>query len=74
MIILCQCSSSFAIDFYNARAQIRRGKRDNLGTIFHITPLKRMLRPIIKTVSTRRDGSNERSQHMFLLKNKKKYL
>ena len=23
--------------------KIRRGKRDNLGTIFHITPLKHML-------------------------------
>ena len=30
--------------------QIRKGKSDNLGIIFHSTPLKRMLQPI-------RDGS-----------------
>ena len=34
--------------------QIRRGKRDHLGIIFHITPLKRMLQPIIWTISPRR--------------------
>ena len=33
--------------------QIRRGKRGDLGIIFHITPLKRMLRPIIRTVLSR---------------------
>ena len=30
-----------------------RGKRDNLGLIFCITPSKHMLRPIIRTVLTR---------------------
>ena len=30
--------------------QTRRGKRDNLGIIFHIAPLKRMLHLIIRTV------------------------
>ena len=49
--------------------QIRRGKRDNLGIIFHITPLKHMLRPSLEP--SRRDGSNEVSQHMFSLRNKK---
>ena len=34
--------------------QIRRGKRDNLGILFHITPLKHMLQAIIRTVSARR--------------------
>ena len=37
--------------------QIRRCYRDNfnnLGIIFYISPLKRMLRPIIRTVSLRR--------------------
>ena len=34
--------------------QIRWGKRDNLGLIFHNTPLKHMLQPIIRTVSARR--------------------
>ena len=37
---------------------IRRGKRDNLEIIFH---------------NTHRDGSNEGSQHMFSLRNKKNY-
>ena len=43
--------------------QIRRGKRENLGIILRITPLKRMLRPIIRR--SHRDGSNEGSQHIF---------
>ena len=30
--------------------QIRMGKREDLGIIFGIVPLKRMLRPIIRTV------------------------
>ena len=34
--------------------QIRRGKQVILGIIFHITPLKHMLLPIIRTVSARR--------------------
>ena len=50
---------------------MRKGKRDNLGINFHITVLKHMLLPIIRTT---RDGSNEGSQHMFLLRNKKNYL
>ena len=33
--------------------QIRRGKRDYLEIIFHKTPLKHMLRPIIRTVLPR---------------------
>ena len=33
--------------------QIRRGKRDNLGILFHITPLKCMLWHLIRTVSER---------------------
>ena len=34
--------------------QIRRGNKDNLGIIFIITPLKRILRSTIRTVSSRR--------------------
>ena len=41
-MVVLQCSKSVL--------QIRRGKRDNLGMIFHITPLKHMLRSIIRTV------------------------
>ena len=33
--------------------QMRMGKRDNLGMIFHITPSKLMLGPIIRTVLLR---------------------
>ena len=34
--------------------QIRRGENDDLGIIFHITPLKLTLGPIFRTVSLRR--------------------
>ena len=34
--------------------QIRRGTRNNLGIIFHFTPLKPMLLPIMRTVWPRR--------------------
>ena len=33
--------------------QTRRGKRDNLEIIFQISPLKHMLRPVIRTVLPR---------------------
>ena len=49
--------------------QIRRGKSDNLRITFHITPLKRVCDPSLDT--SRQDGSNEGSQHMFLVTNKK---
>ena len=59
---------------------IRRGNRDslgiivnrdNLGIIIHISLLKHTgsLRPPLET--SHRDGSNEGSQHMFYLRNKK---
>ena len=34
--------------------QIRRGKSNNLGIIFHITPFIHILWPFIRTVSPRR--------------------
>ena len=37
-----------------------------------MSPIKHMLRPSLEPSS--RDGSNEGSQHMFLLRDKKKYL
>ena len=52
--------------------QIKRGKRDNLGIILHITPLKRVV--IHHLEPAHRDGSHEGSQHMFSLRNKKNYL
>ena len=52
---------------------------DNLGIIFHITPLKYMLLPNIRIDSTRRlepscrVSSNEGSQYIFSLRNKTNY-
>ena len=56
------------LDFQNFRAvlQIRRGKRDNSGIIFHIATLKR-----IRTVSVEpfcQDGCNEGLRHVFIEK------
>ena len=48
---------------------IRRGKKDNYGIIFHITPLKYMLGTIIRTVSSCRNGSNKGSQHYVFIEN-----
>ena len=48
----------------NSVLQIRRGKRDNLEIIFHITPSKYMLyNPLFEPSD--RDGSNEGLQCMF---------
>ena len=41
--------------------QIRKGKRDNLGIIFHIAPLKRMCDTSLEPYC--QDGSNEGSPH-----------
>ena len=50
----------------NSVLQITRGTRDNFGLIIHILFF-------VNTFKTsRRDGSNERSQHTFLLRNKTK--
>ena len=46
--------------------------RDNLGIIFLIVPQKIHCDPSLE--SSRPDGSNEGSQCMFLLRNKKNYL
>ena len=46
--------------------QIRWGKKDNLGIIFHIIPLKCMLYP--SSELSCQDSSHEGSQHMFLLR------
>ena len=57
----------------DAVIQMRTGKRNtcNLGIIFHITPLKRMLCSSLEP--SHRDGFNEGSQHMFTLRNKKNH-
>ena len=52
--------------------EIRRGKRNNLGITFHITPLNVCCD--LSLEPSRRDGSNEGSLHMFSLRNKKNYL
>ena len=53
----------------NSVLKIRRGYRDNLGLIFH----KNLCCDPSLEMSCQ-DGSNKGSQHMFLLRNKKKYL
>ena len=52
--------------------QLRRGKRDNFGIIFRIPPINIYCDPSLEP--SYRDSSNEGSQHMFSLKNKKNYL
>ena len=52
---------------------IRRGNRDNFGIIIHIVPKKNIFYDSSLDPSCR-DGSNEGSQNMFSLRNKKNYL
>ena len=52
--------------------QIRRGNRDNLGISSYISPLNIFCDPSLEP--SHRDGSNEGSQHMFSLRNKKNYV
>ena len=51
---------------------IRRSNSDDLGIIFHITLYNICYNPSLEP--SRRDGSNEGSQHMFLLTDKKNYI
>ena len=53
--------------------QIRRDNRDNFGIIIHISTIINIFcDPSLEP--THRDGSNEGSQYMFSLRNKKNYL
>ena len=52
--------------------QIRRGNRDDLGIIFLILHKNIHCDPSLEPSC--QDGSNEGSQHMFSLRNKKNYL
>ena len=52
--------------------QIRRGNRDNLGIISHVFQKNIFCDPPLEP--SRLEGSNEGSQHMFSLRNKKNYL
>ena len=56
---------------HHSRAALTTQPRrlSNLGIISHISPYKHTLRPSLEP--SHRDGSNEGSQHMFLLRNKK---
>ena len=53
--------------------QRRRGNRDNFVIIINILQKKNILCDLSLEPS-HRDGSNEGSQHMFSLRNKKNYL
>ena len=52
----------------SAMVQIRRGNRDNLGDNQLNISIKTFCDPSLE--SSRRDGSNEGSLHMFSLRNK----
>ena len=52
--------------------QLRRENRDNFGIIIHVIPLKIFCDLLLEP--SRRDGSNEGSQHRFSLRNKKNCL
>ena len=53
--------------------QIRKGNRDNFGIFIHIFHKKNHIcDPSLE--QSRREGSNEGSQHMFILRNKKNHL
>ena len=62
-----------SFDELAAVLQIRMGDMDNFGIFIHITPVNKHICDSSLELS-RRDGSNEGSQHMFSLKNKKNYL
>ena len=49
-----------------------KGQRDNLGIIVHILHINIFCDPSLEP--SRRDGSNEGSQYMFFLRNKKNCL
>ena len=53
--------------------QIKRGNRDSFGILIHFFFIKNIFCDPSFELS-HRDGSNERSQHMFSLRNKKNYL
>ena len=58
-----------SFDDFAAVLQIRKSYRDNFGIIiFSVKKKHTSVEP------SRRDGSNEGSQHMFSLRNKKKHL
>ena len=59
-------------NIYLPELQIRRSNIYNLEIIFHISPINIFCDPSLEP--SRRDGSNEGSQHMFSLGNKKNYL
>ena len=52
--------------------QIRRGNRDNLGIIHIFLHKSKFCDPSVEP--SHQDGSNEGSQHMFSLRNKRNYL
>ena len=65
-----QLYCKFQLD--NTVLQIRRGNRDNLGSIIHISPSNVFCDPSLEP--SHRDGSTEGSQPMFLMRNKKNNL
>ena len=59
----------FFFDELAAVLQIRMGIRDTLGIFIHIFSLKHICDPSLEP--SHHDGSNDGSQYMFSLRNKK---
>ena len=62
-----------SFDELAAVLQIRMGNRDNFGIFIHIFPYKKHICDPSLEPSCQ-DGSNEGSQHMLILRNKKNHL
>ena len=71
-LALTQVTNDLRIFINCTRSLQIRGNRDNLGIISHISSLNIFRDPSLEP--SPRDGSNEGSQHMFSLRNKKNYL
>ena len=71
-IYICKILLEESFKLYHTVFHIRRGNRDNLGIISHISHKSIVCDPSLEL--SYRDGSNEGSQHMFSLQNKENYL
>ena len=76
---MCRCSEGVVLlvmswsEAHRLVLQISRGKRYDLGDNFpYCSFLMYVANPPLEP--SHRDSSNEESQHMFLLRNKKNYL
>ena len=66
------CNYMYLLEIDESAAVLRMGNRDTFGIIIHIFSRKHICDPSLEP--SRRDGSNEGSQYMFSLRNKKNHL